>query len=67
MPKRGPKIILNNHPMERNLHSSGRCSNHCPIAVVASEKPSISPTAFTFGKGVGEGGDGERFYFILFF
>lgn len=51
MPKKGQEIIVNDHPKERNLHSSGGCSNHCAIAVAASEKSSVSPTTFTFNKG----------------
>lgn len=52
MPKRGQQKILNCHPMERNSNSSGGCHSHRAIAVVASEKPSISPSAFTFAKGM---------------
>lgn len=52
MPKWGQQKILNYHPMKRNSNSSGGCHNHCAIAVVASEKPSISPSAFTFAKGI---------------
>lgn len=52
MPKRGQQKILNYHPMKRNSNSSGGCHNHCAIVVVASEKPSISPSAFTFAKGI---------------
>lgn len=52
MPKRGQQKILNHHPMGRNSNSSGGCHNHCAIAVGASEKPSVSPSAFTFAKGM---------------
>ena len=52
MPKRGQQIILNDHPVEGNRNSSGGRCNHCALAVVASEKLSVSPSAFTFAKGM---------------
>lgn len=43
---------MDDHLMERNLNSSGGCTIHCTMAMLASEKPSVSPSAFTFAKGV---------------
>lgn len=41
---------MDDDSMERNLNSSDAYSSHYTTAVAASEKPSISPSAFTFAK-----------------
>lgn len=50
MPKKRWQIVMDDDSIERNLNSSGGYSSHYTTAVVASEKFSISPSAFTFAK-----------------